>query len=162
MHLEIQLARLFNVLIAQVLRTVAPHHVSRKAICTSRGSPTPSRKNPLKSNSKGELRVLMLFLLLNELNISTVGIKVKRSPIMKSRWSRQSNVKYPLSFLIWLRPQSTVTPGEVTTNRVAELLIVQGAPVDVPVLEGRSVTGCGEWACLPTLPTIFHGKSAYV
>src|SRR5580700_1580609 len=69
------------------------HHVSRKASCASRGSPTPSLRKPLKSNSRGELSVLILFVLLKVLNISTVGIKVKRSPILKSRSSRQSKVK---------------------------------------------------------------------
>src|SRR5205823_2338144 len=48
--------------------------VKRRASCTSRGSPTPCRRKPSKLNRPGVTSGFTLFLLLNELNISTVGM----------------------------------------------------------------------------------------
>src|SRR6266481_6068292 len=51
--------------------------------CASRGSPTPLRRKPSKLNSPGVVSVLMLFLLLKVLNISSLGMILMRSP----RWN---------------------------------------------------------------------------
>ncbi len=75
--------------------------------CTWRGSPTPCRRKPLKSNRLGAVRefwfpqverALIRLSLLKVLNISTVGISAYRSPNLNGRDSRQSNETYSLSF----------------------------------------------------------------
>src|SRR5437773_1777544 len=77
------------------------------ANCTCLGSPTPCRRNPLKSNRLGAVRefwfpqvesALIRLSVLKVLNISTVGVSARPSPILNGRDSRQSNEKYSLSF----------------------------------------------------------------
>src|SRR5882672_9617213 len=48
-------------------RVLARQNVKRNASWACRGSPTPTRRKPLKSNSAGELSGFRLFLLLNVL-----------------------------------------------------------------------------------------------
>ncbi len=49
-------------------------NVNFTASCTWRGSPTPVRRKPSKLKSAGVLSGLMLFALLNVLNISRIGV----------------------------------------------------------------------------------------
>src|SRR5262245_58652704 len=125
-----------------------------KASCTCSGSPTPTRKKPSKFSKGGVVSGFTLFLLLNVLNISTIGTRDVRSPSLKGRCKRQSNEKNSLSLRKWFRSQSTLL-----TRRVRELYSLQGCPEPSP--KTLLVIGCAERAWMRVFTSNPLGNSAY-